>query len=157
MAINERVMPLPADAIWTTLADGRSYGTWVVGTRTIRAVDQGFPGLGKRLHYRIGYGPIKHDGHTEVLSVDSGRRLELEANAWPIGTVRIVITLDAEANGHTRVTIDEKPARGIAAAVHNPVQDLVIKIRNVETLRRLERLARSQQGLPQSLQGQPAA
>jgi hypothetical protein len=36
----------------------------------------------------------------------------------------------------------EHPKRGIAAALHNPLGDALLKLRNVEALRRLERLAR---------------
>jgi hypothetical protein len=37
-----------------------------------------------------------------------------------------------------RVAITEHPRRGLATVLHNPVTDLLIWLRNVETLRRLE-------------------
>ena len=36
----------------------------------------------------------------------------------------------------------EHPAQGSAAALHNPVGDGLLKLRNVEALRRLDKLAR---------------
>lgn len=150
MAVNERLMPLPADAVWAALTNGHSYSHWVVGTRGIRDVDQGYPGVGRRLHYTIGYGPLKHRGHTEVLEVDTGRRLVLQAHAWPVGTVRIAIILRSEGERSTRVTMTETPSRGIAGLLHNPAQDLLLRLRNVETLRRLERVAREMESVPVS-------
>ncbi len=136
-------MPVPLDAVWTTLSDGHQYSDWVVGTRRIRDVDEGFPAKGTRLHYSVGHGPLQHHGHTEVLDVDEGHRLVMEAHAWPVGTARIDLTL-APAGGGTRVRIDERPGRGAAVWLHNPATDLFLKLRNVEALRRLDRLARRQ-------------
>lgn len=133
-------MPVSRDDLWAALSDGRTYATWVVGTSTIRDVDDNWPQLGSRLHYRIGRGPLRHDGHTEVTSVDPGRCLELEAHAWPLGSVRIELTLRDDGDG-TVVEMVEHPARGTAAMLHNPVGDVLLRLRNVETLRRLERLA----------------
>ena len=42
----------------------------------------------------------------------------------------------------TLVTMDEHPLRGPARTLHNPAVDALIRIRNVETLRRLESIAR---------------
>ncbi|HET6815728.1 MAG TPA: SRPBCC domain-containing protein [Mycobacteriales bacterium] len=140
MARNSRRMPVSRDDLWAALSDGRTYATWVVGTSTIRDVDDNWPQLGSRLHYRIGRGPLRHDGHTEVTSVDPGRCLELEAHAWPLGSVRIELTLRDDGDG-TVVEMVEHPARGTAAMLHNPVGDVLLRLRNVETLRRLERLA----------------
>ncbi|HET7312626.1 MAG TPA: SRPBCC domain-containing protein [Mycobacteriales bacterium] len=140
MARNTRRMPVPREDVWAALSDGRTYATWVVGTSTIRDVDAHWPQLGSRLHYRVGRGPLRHDGHTEVKSVDPGRCLELEAHAWPLGSVRIELTLHDDGDG-TLVEMVEHPARGAAAMMHNPLGDALLKLRNVETLRRLERLA----------------
>ena len=144
MAENVRRIPVPRDAVWQVLRDGTTYSRWVVGTSEIRGVDDTWPQPGARLRYRIGRGPIRHDGHTEVLSLDEGRRLELEAHAWPLGTARIEIRLE-EAAGACLVTMVEHPARGGAGLLHNPVGDALLKLRNVEALRRLDRMARAQQ------------
>jgi uncharacterized protein YndB with AHSA1/START domain len=143
VATNRRQMHVSREQVWAVLSDGYRYAEWVVGTDHIRDVDSGFPVAGSRLHYTVGRGPLRHEGHTEVLSVDSGQRIELEAHAWPLGTVRIVLRL---TNGHPGCTveIEEHPRRGLASRLYNPVLDLAVKARNVETLRRLERAASAQ-------------
>src|SRR4051812_8978903 len=143
MATNSRTFAVPRDAVWGVLVDGYTYASWVVGTSAIRDVDAQWPAAGSQLHYRVGRGPLRHDGHTEVLSVDEGKRLELEAHAWPLGTARIEITVEDASNGGgpnggCRVVIVEHPAQGSAAALHNPIGDMLLKLRNVEALRRLE-------------------
>jgi uncharacterized protein YndB with AHSA1/START domain len=141
MAENRRRIPVPRDAVWRVLCDGDTYSRWVVGTSKIRGVDDHWPTVGARLHYRVGRGPLRHDGHTEVLSMEEGRCLELEAHAWPLGTARIELTL-VDAAGACLVTMVEHPARGVAGLMHNRVGDGLLKLRNVEALRRLDRLAR---------------
>jgi uncharacterized protein YndB with AHSA1/START domain len=133
-------MSVPVERVWTALADGHTYQDWVVGTSHIRDVDEGFPAVGSRIHYTVGRGPIRHEGHTEVLDVDEPKQLSLEAHAWPAGSVRIDLQLSADGDG-CLVVIDERPERGIAKALHNPLWDLTVRLRNVETLRRLERVA----------------
>jgi uncharacterized protein YndB with AHSA1/START domain len=141
MATNRRVIDASRDAVWQVLADGHTYSSWVVGTSRIRDVDAGWPSAGSSLHYRVGRGPLRHDGHTEVLAMSDARRLELEAHAWPLGSVRIDLQLEDDAAGRCVVTMVERPARGTAAMLHNPVGDALLKLRNVEALRRLEKLA----------------
>jgi len=141
VATNQRTFTTSRQSVWQTLCDGRTYAHWVVGTTSIRDVDDDWPARGSRLHYSIGRGPLRHDGHTEVLDVDDGRRLELEAHAWPVGTARIELLLDDDGP-NCRVTMVEHPARGAAAALHNPVAEMLLKLCNVEALRRLDRLAR---------------
>jgi uncharacterized protein YndB with AHSA1/START domain len=136
-------MSVSREQVWEVLTDGGRYAEWVVGTDHIRDVDDSFPAVGGRLHYTVGRGPLRHDGHTEVLSVDTGKRIELEAHAWPLGTARIVLRLTDGHPGCT-VEIEEHPRRGLASTLNNPVLDLMVKLRNVETLRRLERAAAAQ-------------
>ncbi|HWH27896.1 MAG TPA: SRPBCC family protein [Mycobacteriales bacterium] len=138
MAVTRREMRgLTPHEVFDVLRDGFTYGDWVVGTRTIRAVDQDWPAVGSRLHYTVGYGPMRHDDETASLRYEPDRELELEAHAWPAGTAHIRITAERIDVG-TRVEIDEKPHRGPAKLLHNPLLDMLIKARNVETLRRLE-------------------
>ncbi len=132
---------LTPDAVFDVLRDGRTYEHWVVGTRAIRVVEPDWPAPGSALHYTIGYGPLRKDDETRSCGYEPDRRLELEAHAWPAGTARIELRAEPVAGG-TRVSIDEHPLRGPAKLLHNPLADLAIKLRNVETLRRLERLAR---------------
>ena len=124
------------------LRDGHTYADWVVGTRTIRSVDAGWPGVGSALHYTVGYGPLRKDDRTVSTCCEPPGRLCLQAQAWPAGSAAIIMTVEPAGAGCT-VSIEEHPDRGLARLVHNPLLDLAIKVRNVETLRRLERVARS--------------
>ncbi|MCW2667927.1 MAG: polyketide cyclase [Frankiales bacterium] len=143
MAITRRFMRgVTPTQVFDVLRDGFSYGHWVVGTRKIRDVDSGWPAEGTKLHYTVGYRPLRKDDVTTSRSYEADSRLELEARAWPAGTALIVLTAKAVDDG-TLVSIDEQPWRGIARTLHNPLADAVIKVRNVETLRRLEQQARS--------------
>jgi hypothetical protein len=142
MAVTRRVMTdLTPTAVFDVLRDGRTYQEWVVGTRSIRAVDESWPAVGTALHYTVGYGPLRKDDETRSLTYEPDRRLELEAHAWPAGTARIDLRAEPVRDG-TLVTIDEHPLRGAAATVHNPATELLVHLRNVETLRRLEASAR---------------
>lgn len=131
-------------AVFDVLRDGTSYAYWVVGTREIRAVEVGWPAPGTAIHYTAGYGPLTKEDRTRSLGYDPDSRLELEARAWPAGAAGIVLTVSGGADGST-VTIEEAPSRGLAKTLHNPLLDLGLKLRNVETLRRLEKLARKAQ------------
>lgn len=138
---NERTFPVDRRAVWDVLTDGYAYARWVVGTSKIRDVDAGWPAPGTAIHYSVGRGPFRHDGHTESVRVEPERLLELEAHAWPAGSARIVLTLYDDPRG-CRVRLVEHPARGVAAVLHNPAGDALLKLRNVEALRRLERVSR---------------
>jgi hypothetical protein len=142
MARNTRTLSGISPAqVFAALRDGASYDQWVVGTRKIRDVDLGWPAPTTAIHYTIGYAPFRKDGETVVKAINPDRQLELEAKAWPAGTLRINITADP-IEGGCEVAIEEHPLRGPAKVLHNPVADLLIKLRNVETLRRLEKRVR---------------
>lgn len=143
MATNSRTMRgVSPKQVFAVLVDGRTYADWVVGTRAIRAVEPGWPAPGSALHWTAGYGPLRKDDETRSLSCLPDSELVMEARAWPMGTARIALTVREEA-GSAVVTLDEEPSRGLAKTLHNPLLDLAIKVRNVETLRRLESQARS--------------
>ena len=142
MAVNRRVMRgLAPKAVFDVLRDGRSYQDWVVGTRAIREVEPGWPEPGTALHYTVGYGPGRKDDETRSRAYEPDHRLEMEAHAWPAGSARIELRVDPVHDG-TLVSIDEHPLRGLARTLHNPVLEALIRVRNVETLRRLESAAR---------------
>lgn len=142
MARTRRLMRgVTGQQVFAVLKDGFSYGDWVVGTRTIRDVDEGWPAAGTRLHYRVGYGPLTKDDVTSSRVYVDGERLELEAHAWPAGSAHITLTAHT-ADGGTLVSIDEFPLRGPARLLRNPMTDALIRARNVLTLRRLEQHAR---------------
>lgn len=131
-------MPYEPSLIFSVLRDGWSYGRWVVGTSRIRSVDTAWPQPGARLHYRIGRGPLSKDDETRSLRLVDGCELELEAVGRPLGTARVDFRIDQVRDG-ALVTMIEHPDKGPLAKLHNPGFELLIYLRNVETLRRLDR------------------
>src|SRR3954467_7708989 len=69
------------EQVWDVLADGHAYADWVIGTREIRAVDEGWPAGGAAIHYTVGVGPLTLRGRTTVRQIEKGHRLGLEADA----------------------------------------------------------------------------
>jgi hypothetical protein len=131
-------MPHEPAAIFSVLRDGWSYARWVVGTSKIREVDEAWPEPGTRLHFRIGRGPLSKEDETRSVRLVDGSELELEAVGRPLGTARVDFRVDAVRDG-SLVTIIEHPTKGPLATLHNPGFELLVYLRNVETLRRLER------------------
>jgi hypothetical protein len=66
--------------------------------------------------------------------------MEVRVRPLLVGIVRF--TLEPERRG-TRVGMYERPVRGPLGRLHNPLFDWIVKKRNDETLRRLERVALS--------------
>ncbi len=140
MAVNEIHIDAPPERVFAVLADWRSYADWVVGSRTMRGVDPGFPAAGTRFHHQVGWGPLNLNDHTTVLEVDQPRRLVLKAKARPLGTAVVALDMKREAGG-TRVYMREDPGDPVTAFVFNPLTHLLVRGRNTESLQRLKRLA----------------
>ena len=128
------------DRVFEVLADGRSYAYWVVGSDAIRDVDPGFPAPGTRLHHRVGFGPLKIEDHTAVIASNPPYRLELKAKARPLGTAHVSMLLEPRGSG-TNVTMIEDAGDLLTRFVFNPLTHLLVRGRNIESLRRLKRLA----------------
>jgi uncharacterized protein YndB with AHSA1/START domain len=141
VAINEIHIDVPPERVFAVLADWRSYGDWVVGSRTIRGADPGFPAAGTRFHHQVGVGPLHLNDHTEVLEVDQPTKLILRAKARPLfGTAVVEMRMTAE-NGGTKVVMREDPGDPLTAFVFQPLTHLLVRGRNVESLQRLKGLA----------------
>ena len=140
MAVNEIHIDAPPERVFAVLADWRSYGDWVVGSRFMRGADPGFPAARTRFHHQVGWGPLNLNDHTTVLEVDQPRRLVLKAKARPLGTAVVALDMRAE-NGGTRVVLREDPGDAATAFVFNPLTHLLVRGRNEESLRRLKRLS----------------
>jgi hypothetical protein len=67
--------------------------------------------------------------------------MRLRAKARPLGEATVTIRLTPQ-DGGTAVEIVEHPAGPFAVCVLEPLADLATKLRNVESLRRLEDRAR---------------
>jgi hypothetical protein len=134
-------MPHDAGAVFAVLRDGWSYAHWVVGTSEILAVDAGWPQPGSRLRYRIGRGRLSKEDETRAVRLVDGHELELEAVGRPLGTARVDFRVDRVRDG-CLITIIEHPTKGALSSLHNPLFELLVYLRNVETLRRMEREVR---------------
>jgi hypothetical protein len=148
MAVNRRFVPHPPAKIFAVLRDGYSYERWVVGTTTIRNVEPDWPQAGSRLHYQLGRSPARKDDETRSLSFRPDTLLELEAVGRPLGTFRIEFWVEP-VRGGSLITLTEHASKGLARRVlRNSAVDLLIWLRNLETLRRLEREIRTPGGHP---------
>ncbi|MFR9806779.1 SRPBCC family protein [Pseudonocardia sp. RS010] len=137
----DRFVAVEPARVWQVLADGWNYPLWVVGATHMRAVDEGYPAVGTRLHHSVGSWPLLIKDRTEVVACEPERLLELRAHAWPSGAARVRISLRPEPDG-TRVGITEHAESGPAVLVPPPIQQALLVLRNRESLARLDALAR---------------
>lgn len=139
MAHNVEFFRAPIETVFRVLADGWRYADWVVGAQRVRAVDDGFPSVGTKIHHTAGVGPLKLKDNTEVVDLEWPKKLVFHARARPTGVARVTMTLQ-EAAGGTVVQMHEFPVRGLAAKLDSIALDLTIWARNVRSLRRLRRI-----------------
>ena len=139
MAVQRRLNCSPG-RVFAVLRDGWTYPVWVVGASRMRSVDEGWPAPGTKLHHSFGVWPLLLNDTTEVLELDPGHRLVLEAGGWPIGNARVEITVETAADG-CLVSMAEDVSDGPTRLVPQPVRVAGIDVRNRETLRRLALLA----------------
>lgn len=131
MATTTAQVAASPERVFAVLSDPRSYGYWVVGCKRIRHWDPGFPATGTRFHHTFLIGPLPIRDTTTVLEVEQPRRLLLRARARPTGIAHVALDLEAR-DGGTEVSITEWSVEGLAARLHNPLQDKLIRTRNVE-------------------------
>ena len=145
----KRRVDATVDEVWAVLCDGWLYPLWVVGASRMRDVDRDWPRPGSRLHHSVGSWPLLLDDNTEVLSLIDTKELRLKARAWPAGEAEVRICLEASGSG-TLVTILEDASGGPGTLVPQPLRQMAITRRNVESLRRLAFVAegRSARGQP---------
>ncbi|MFD3506052.1 SRPBCC family protein [Nocardia sp. NPDC058666] len=136
-------VPVPPPRAFASLADGWLYASWVVGASHIGEVDDDWPAVGSRIHYRFGLWPVLISDTTVVRAIDPPHRLELEARLWSVGSAWITLTLAEEQPGHTTIRMVERAARGPAQFIPGPAQDLLFAARNQESLDRLANLIRA--------------
>jgi uncharacterized protein YndB with AHSA1/START domain len=142
MAIVNVLVRRPPERVWEVLADGFAYSEWVVGTRRIRGVDEGWPAVGTSIHYTLGLGPLEFRGRTTSRVVEEGRRLGLEADASSLGTARIMIEL-LPWGEDTVLLLDEHPLRGPGYRWHNTLSDALLLLRGRPMVKNLARLVES--------------
>ncbi|CAN5274456.1 SRPBCC family protein [soil metagenome] len=126
--------------IFAILADGWSYAGWVVGTSHIRAVDEGWPAPGNRIHHAVGPWPVLIRDTTTVLDIEPDRRLRMGVRIWPIGEAEVELLLDpapgSSSDSGTLVTMTETPTAGPGRFL-GPAGSVLLALRNTESLSRL--------------------
>ncbi len=139
-----RFSPARAEAVWSVLADGFLYASWVVGASRVRAVDIDWPAVGSRIHHSVGSWPLLIDDVTEVLECRPGEALVLQAKGWPAGEARVELRLTPATESGVvgcRIGMREDATHGPGRLVPTPVRQLAIAPRNQESLQRLAYLA----------------
>jgi hypothetical protein len=142
MSRTSRVFHCTPDDVFDVLTDGWSFATWVVGAARIREVDEAWPEPGSGIHHSVGLWPLLIDDTTTVEGRNRPHDLTLKVRAWPAGSGRVRISCEPQS-ADTLVTIEEEATSGPAVLVPKPLQDLMLKVRNDEALRRLAYLAES--------------
>ncbi|MDG4801669.1 SRPBCC family protein [Micromonospora sp. WMMD980] len=144
MAVVEKVIDASPAQVFEVLADGWTYSDWVVGTTHVRDVDDSWPRVGSQLHHRAGPWPLSLQDASTVLECRPSERLVLRAGLWPAGEAIVAFVLEPLPDGRTRVTIGEDFAAGPLRWVRTKLNDVVLHLRNKETLARLSDIATRQ-------------
>jgi carbon monoxide dehydrogenase subunit G len=145
-SVTHRVAASPAE-VWSVLADGWQYATWVVGACRIRSVEPDWPAPGTKVHHSFGIWPLVINDDTTVVSATPEQELVLNAKGWPAGeaTVRLVLTPDGTG---TVLTVQEDATAGPGRLLPKPLRQLGVLPRNRESLRRLGFLAEGRRHEP---------
>jgi hypothetical protein len=133
-------MPVPPEAVWDVLADAGKYGYWVVGSKVIRDEEPGWPEPGSKFHHTIGAGPFTLSDHTVSLEAQRPTLLKIRAKGRPVGTATVTMEMHPR-DGGTVVKMTENPDGVFAPLALNPLLHVATKLRNSESLMRLEELA----------------
>lgn len=141
VATVERELAASSSEVWSVLADGWLYPSWVVGASRMRDVDEGWPEVGTRLHHSVGNWPLLLDDRTEVLECRPLQLLRLKAHGWPAGAAEVAIELEPVTESSTLVRMREDASDGPARLVPRPARQVAIVARNREALRRLAFIA----------------
>lgn len=138
-AIEQRTRATP-EQVWSVLADGWLYPSWVVGASRARHVEPGWPEVGQCIHHSFGVWPLVLDDVTEVVESQPHRRLTMRAKGWPAGEALVTVTLESEPTG-SLLRLAEDASSGPGLLVPRVVRQAVITPRNTESLKRLVFLA----------------
>jgi uncharacterized protein YndB with AHSA1/START domain len=141
MAKVEQLVNASPERVFAVLADGWTYSDWVVGTAHIRAVDASWPKVGARLFHKAGPWPISIRDMSTVIESEPPRLLVVKLRLWPLGAGVSRFELEQVGERTTRVTLYEEFTEGPLKAIQTKINDMVLHVRNKETLRRLADLA----------------
>src|SRR3954453_1404003 len=145
MSVTKTYVDAPPEAVFEVLADPQSYAHWVLGASRTRKADAAWPEPGTRFHHTQGAFGLGLPDNTEVLKATPPKRLVLEARIRPFAVNKDEMRLRSKGGG-TAVTMIEYPPGGLAKWSPRPLTDLMLHLRNIESLRRLRRMA--EEGTP---------
>lgn len=140
MAINRTHIDATPEQVWDVISDASTYRRWVVGAKDVRSADSNWPEEGAALHHTSGAGPANIKDRTTVIQSTPARRIKLRAGLRPIGVAEVILDLRDDGSG-TEVTMREELVEGVPRFVQ-PIADLALRSRNIETLRRLGEMAK---------------
>jgi len=140
MSVNRRHIDAPPEAVFAVLSDPDSYEHWVVGSSRTLELDGRWPDVGASFLHRQGLPVIGPKDTTTVLDVDAPTYLRMCVRVRPYMVGEVELTLAPRGAG-TDVTMVETPVGGVLSRLPRAVLDAALKLRNVETLRRLAKLA----------------
>lgn len=89
------------------MCGGFHYPGWVVGASHVRAVDDGWPQQGSRLHHVVGTWPLLLEDSAVVGVCDPGRTLDLPARGRPFGEARARFDLGPVSDSGAWITVTE--------------------------------------------------
>lgn len=130
------------EAVMSVLLRAETFPVWVVGPGRVVSIDQDWPGIGSGFVHETGRGPLRVRDRTEVQHLDAeGGRITLLAMFRPAGRAAIQIHVVAHGTG-SRIVMHERPISGPGSWLPTPLYRPALHVRNVLSLRRLERLVR---------------
>jgi uncharacterized protein YndB with AHSA1/START domain len=140
VATNHTYIAAPPERVWQVLADPLSYGHWVVGSSRTRHRKGRWPNKGAIFSHTQGIGPIGLADTTEVIDSRRPNRLVLELRVRPFIVGRVELRLEPHREG-TWVSMIERVFGGLVGSIAGLLGEPLILVRNVESLRRLRRMA----------------
>jgi uncharacterized protein YndB with AHSA1/START domain len=140
MSVNETYVNAAPDAVYDVLADPCGYAQWVPGASRTRGADGDWPEPGSTFHHTQGAFGIGLPDTTSVVASERPRTIVLEARFRPFAVNKVELRLFPSGRG-TKVVMVEYPTGGLASKLPSPLVELSLKLRNVEALRRLRRMA----------------
>lgn len=136
MAVNYRLISCSPQNVFDVLANGWLYPAWVVGAARIRAVNATWPAKDTQIFHSVGSWPLLIDDSTSMLEWDPPHKAVLRARAWPLGEGNVIIEVKPRGTG-CAVRMTEDIDTGPGMLVPKLLRELLIKVRNKETMDRL--------------------
>jgi uncharacterized protein YndB with AHSA1/START domain len=134
-------MEASPEEVFRALLDPYQYPNWVVGAKELRDVDPQWPEVGSAFYHRLGTEVTDIKDKSEILELEIPHRIVLRTFARPLGIARVTISARPAEDG-TIVSIKEVPEEGTKLKKITPLLDPLVHVRNIEALRRLERIVR---------------